>query len=156
MLHLQIPVKAPDTARGELEITYLDEELRWVAFYSRMFINCIRPCVPHLNFKLVYFHHVFILSHFDRVSRGDKGNLFILKMIDPSYRVPAWYAVSLSLYTIYIDSALLPLCFLPFKGFKLPSELSEIGTYTSKPMCNHYSRQANLKHFGTVLYVQSF
>lgn len=24
-----------------------------------------------------------------RVSRGDKGNLFILKMVDPSYRVPA-------------------------------------------------------------------
>ncbi|CAJ2649162.1 unnamed protein product [Trifolium pratense] len=46
-----IPVKAPDTARGSLEITYLDEELR--------------------------------------VSRGDKGNLFILKMVDPSYRVPA-------------------------------------------------------------------
>ncbi|KAI7745343.1 hypothetical protein M8C21_027955 [Ambrosia artemisiifolia] len=45
-----IPVKAPDTARGSLEITYLDEELR--------------------------------------VSRGDKGNLFILRMIDPSYRVP--------------------------------------------------------------------
>ncbi|KAK7246849.1 hypothetical protein RIF29_41719 [Crotalaria pallida] len=45
-----IPVKAPDSARGELEITYLDEELR--------------------------------------VSRGDKGNLFILKMVDPSYRVP--------------------------------------------------------------------
>ncbi|KAJ1435003.1 Plastid lipid-associated protein/fibrillin conserved domain [Sesbania bispinosa] len=45
-----IPVKAPETARGELEITYLDEELR--------------------------------------VSRGDKGNLFILKMVDPSYRVP--------------------------------------------------------------------
>lgn len=45
-----IPVKAPERARGELEITYLDEELR--------------------------------------VSRGDKGNLFILKMIDPSYRVP--------------------------------------------------------------------
>ncbi|XP_004485506.1 probable plastid-lipid-associated protein 4, chloroplastic isoform X2 [Cicer arietinum] len=47
----QIPVKAPGRARGELEITYLDEELR--------------------------------------VSRGDKGNLFILKMVDPSYRVPA-------------------------------------------------------------------
>ncbi|KAH6766949.1 Plastid-lipid associated protein PAP / fibrillin family protein [Perilla frutescens var. hirtella] len=46
-----IPVKAPETARGELEITYLDEELR--------------------------------------VSRGDKGNLFILQMIDPSYRIPA-------------------------------------------------------------------
>ncbi|KGN66726.1 probable plastid-lipid-associated protein 4, chloroplastic isoform X1 [Cucumis sativus] len=45
-----IPVKAPGRARGELEITYLDEELR--------------------------------------ISRGDKGNLFILKMIDPSYRVP--------------------------------------------------------------------
>ncbi|KVI01781.1 Plastid lipid-associated protein/fibrillin conserved domain-containing protein [Cynara cardunculus var. scolymus] len=45
-----IPVKAPDTARGSLEITYLDEGLR--------------------------------------VSRGDKGNLFILRMIDPSYRVP--------------------------------------------------------------------
>ncbi|XP_052735708.1 probable plastid-lipid-associated protein 4, chloroplastic isoform X2 [Vigna angularis] len=46
----QIPIKAPGRARGELEITYLDEELR--------------------------------------VSRGDKGNLFILKMVDPSYRVP--------------------------------------------------------------------
>ncbi|XP_071729870.1 probable plastid-lipid-associated protein 4, chloroplastic [Rutidosis leptorrhynchoides] len=45
-----IPVKAPDTARGSLEITYLDEELR--------------------------------------VSRGNKGNLFVLRMIDPSYRVP--------------------------------------------------------------------
>nr|GFB49687.1 hypothetical protein [Tanacetum cinerariifolium] len=45
-----IPVKAPDTARGSLEITYLDEALR--------------------------------------VSRGDKGNLFILWMKDPSYRVP--------------------------------------------------------------------
>ncbi|XP_074272844.1 putative plastid-lipid-associated protein 4, chloroplastic [Silene latifolia] len=45
-----IPVKAPDRARGSLEITYLDEDLR--------------------------------------VSRGDKGNLFILKMIDRSYRVP--------------------------------------------------------------------
>ncbi|KAI8532173.1 hypothetical protein RHMOL_Rhmol11G0192800 [Rhododendron molle] len=45
-----IPIKAPDRARGTLDITYLDEELR--------------------------------------VSRGDKGNLFILKMIDRSYRVP--------------------------------------------------------------------
>ncbi|KAJ6805641.1 putative plastid-lipid-associated protein 4, chloroplastic [Iris pallida] len=45
-----IPIKAPDRARGELEITYLDEEIR--------------------------------------VSRGDKGNLFILRMADPSYRVP--------------------------------------------------------------------
>ncbi|KAL0365075.1 UNVERIFIED_CONTAM: putative plastid-lipid-associated protein 4, chloroplastic [Sesamum angustifolium] len=45
-----IPIKAPGRARGELEITYLDEELR--------------------------------------VSRGDKGNLFILTMVDPSYRVP--------------------------------------------------------------------
>ncbi|KMZ73017.1 PAP fibrillin [Zostera marina] len=45
-----IPVKAPDRARGELEITYLDDEIR--------------------------------------ISRGDKGNLFILKMVDPSYRVP--------------------------------------------------------------------
>ncbi|XP_071724959.1 probable plastid-lipid-associated protein 4, chloroplastic [Rutidosis leptorrhynchoides] len=45
-----IPVKAPGRARGELEITYLDEDLR--------------------------------------VSRGDKGNLFVLKMVDPSYRVP--------------------------------------------------------------------
>ncbi|XVE94046.1 hypothetical protein REPUB_Repub01dG0246500 [Reevesia pubescens] len=45
-----IPIKAPGRARGELEITYLDEELR--------------------------------------ISRGDKGNLFILKMVDPSYRVP--------------------------------------------------------------------
>ncbi|CAH9058527.1 unnamed protein product [Cuscuta europaea] len=45
-----IPIKAPETARGSLDITYLDEEMR--------------------------------------VSRGDKGNLFILKMVDPSYRVP--------------------------------------------------------------------
>uniref|UniRef100_A0A7C9DND4 Plastid lipid-associated protein/fibrillin conserved domain-containing protein n=1 Tax=Opuntia streptacantha TaxID=393608 RepID=A0A7C9DND4_OPUST len=45
----QIPVKAPETARGSLEITYLDEDLR--------------------------------------VSRGDKGNLFILKIVDRSYRI---------------------------------------------------------------------
>ncbi|KAG2261487.1 hypothetical protein Bca52824_068566 [Brassica carinata] len=45
-----IPVNAPETARGELEITYVDEELR--------------------------------------LSRGDKGNLFILKMFDPTYRIP--------------------------------------------------------------------
>ncbi|KAF8013998.1 hypothetical protein BT93_I1760 [Corymbia citriodora subsp. variegata] len=46
----QIPIKNPGSGRGQLEITYLDEELR--------------------------------------ISRGDKGNLFILKMVDPSYRVP--------------------------------------------------------------------
>ncbi|KAI0507550.1 hypothetical protein KFK09_013676 [Dendrobium nobile] len=46
-----IPIVAPGRARGELEITYLDEEIR--------------------------------------VSRGDKGNLFILKMVDPAYRVPS-------------------------------------------------------------------
>ncbi|CAA2933978.1 Hypothetical predicted protein [Olea europaea subsp. europaea] len=46
-----IPVKAPDRARGELEISYLDVELR--------------------------------------VSRGDKGNLFILKMVDPLYEIPS-------------------------------------------------------------------
>ncbi|CAI9764507.1 unnamed protein product [Fraxinus pennsylvanica] len=46
-----IPVKAPERARGELEITYLDVELR--------------------------------------VSRGDKGNLFILKMVDPLYEIPS-------------------------------------------------------------------
>ncbi|XP_051146487.1 probable plastid-lipid-associated protein 4, chloroplastic [Andrographis paniculata] len=45
-----IPVKAPGRARGELEISYLDSQLR--------------------------------------VSRGDKGNLFILVMVDPSYRIP--------------------------------------------------------------------
>ncbi|XVF00724.1 hypothetical protein REPUB_Repub04eG0026100 [Reevesia pubescens] len=50
ILQTQIPIEAPGRARGELEITYLDEELR--------------------------------------ISRGDKGNLFILKMVDPSYRVP--------------------------------------------------------------------
>ncbi|XP_066307513.1 probable plastid-lipid-associated protein 4, chloroplastic [Miscanthus floridulus] len=45
-----IPIKAPGSGKGELEVTYLDEELR--------------------------------------VSRGDKGNLFVLKMVDPTYRVP--------------------------------------------------------------------
>ncbi|KAL8536046.1 hypothetical protein ACS0TY_011617 [Phlomoides rotata] len=45
-----ISVKAPGRAQGELEITYLDQDLR--------------------------------------VSRGDKGNLFILTIVDPSYRVP--------------------------------------------------------------------
>jgi len=46
-----IPVKAPDgTARGELEITYVDEELR--------------------------------------ISRGKGNLLFILKMFDPTYRIP--------------------------------------------------------------------
>eukprot|EP00258_Populus_trichocarpa_P002808 XP_002303164.3 probable plastid-lipid-associated protein 4, chloroplastic isoform X1 [Populus trichocarpa] len=45
-----IPIKSPGSGRGQLEITYLDEELR--------------------------------------ISRGDRGNLFVLKMADPSYRVP--------------------------------------------------------------------
>ncbi|XP_039019257.1 probable plastid-lipid-associated protein 4, chloroplastic [Hibiscus syriacus] len=45
-----IPIKSPGSGRGQLEITYLDEELR--------------------------------------ISRGDRGNLFILKMVDPLYRVP--------------------------------------------------------------------
>jgi hypothetical protein len=45
-----ISVNAPDQARGELEITYVDDELR--------------------------------------ISRGDKGNLFILRMVDPTYIVP--------------------------------------------------------------------
>ncbi|BAT86791.1 hypothetical protein LR48_Vigan09g270500 [Vigna angularis] len=45
-----IPIKSPGSGRGQLEITYLDEDLR--------------------------------------ISRGNRGNLFILKMVDPSYRVP--------------------------------------------------------------------
>ncbi|CAN4108070.1 unnamed protein product [Withania somnifera] len=45
-----IPIKNRGSGRGQLEITYLDEEIR--------------------------------------ISRGDKGNLFILRMVDPSYRVP--------------------------------------------------------------------
>ncbi|KAK7302447.1 hypothetical protein RJT34_13337 [Clitoria ternatea] len=45
-----IPIKSPGSGRGQLEITYLDEDLR--------------------------------------ISRGNGGNLFILKMVDPSYRVP--------------------------------------------------------------------
>ncbi|TYI33953.1 hypothetical protein ES332_A04G169700v1 [Gossypium tomentosum] len=45
-----IPIKSPGSGRGQLEITYLDEELR--------------------------------------ISRGNRENLFILKVVDPSYRVP--------------------------------------------------------------------
>nr|ACJ85069.1 unknown [Medicago truncatula]AFK47135.1 unknown [Medicago truncatula] len=45
-----IPIKSSGGGRGQLEITYLDEDLR--------------------------------------ISRGNRGNLFILKMVDPSYRVP--------------------------------------------------------------------
>ncbi|XP_073029275.1 probable plastid-lipid-associated protein 4, chloroplastic isoform X2 [Primulina eburnea] len=45
-----IPVKSRGSGRGQLEISYLDDELR--------------------------------------VSRGNQGNLFILRMADPNYRVP--------------------------------------------------------------------
>ncbi|KAL8264822.1 hypothetical protein R6Q59_022952 [Mikania micrantha] len=45
-----IPIRARGSGRGQLEITYLDEELR--------------------------------------ISRGNEGNLFILSMVDPTYRVP--------------------------------------------------------------------
>ncbi|KAF5936863.1 hypothetical protein HYC85_024369 [Camellia sinensis] len=45
-----IPIKSRGSGRGQLEITYLDEELR--------------------------------------ISRGNQGNLFILRMVDPFYRVP--------------------------------------------------------------------
>ena len=44
-----IPIKAPASARGELDITYLDEDMR--------------------------------------ICRGDKGNLFVLLMEDPSVRL---------------------------------------------------------------------
>jgi hypothetical protein len=44
-----IPIKAPDTAIGELDTTFVDSELR--------------------------------------ISRGDKGNLFVLKMEDPTARL---------------------------------------------------------------------
>eukprot|EP00270_Netrium_digitus_P005913 TRINITY_DN17988_c0_g1_i1.p1 TRINITY_DN17988_c0_g1~~TRINITY_DN17988_c0_g1_i1.p1 ORF type:complete len:265 (-),score=56.75 TRINITY_DN17988_c0_g1_i1:156-950(-) len=46
-----IPIKAPGSARGELEITYLDDNLR--------------------------------------ISRGNRGNLFVLSMADNSFRIPA-------------------------------------------------------------------
>lgn len=45
-----IPINARGSGRGQLEITYLDEELR--------------------------------------ISRGNRGNLFVLRMVDPIYRVP--------------------------------------------------------------------
>ncbi|KAK4491240.1 hypothetical protein RD792_001974 [Penstemon davidsonii] len=45
-----IPIKSRGSGRGQLEITYLDDELR--------------------------------------ISRGNQGNLFVLRMVDPQYRVP--------------------------------------------------------------------
>eukprot|EP00245_Coleochaete_scutata_P015085 TRINITY_DN65_c0_g5_i1.p1 TRINITY_DN65_c0_g5~~TRINITY_DN65_c0_g5_i1.p1 ORF type:complete len:279 (+),score=53.62 TRINITY_DN65_c0_g5_i1:50-838(+) len=45
-----IPIKSPETARGQLEITYLDENMR--------------------------------------ISRGNRGNLFVLLMDDPDYKIP--------------------------------------------------------------------
>ncbi|CAK9151187.1 unnamed protein product [Ilex paraguariensis] len=45
-----IPIKSRGSGRGQLEITYLDGDLR--------------------------------------ISRGNQGNLFILRMVDPEYRVP--------------------------------------------------------------------
>ncbi|XP_019171692.1 PREDICTED: probable plastid-lipid-associated protein 4, chloroplastic [Ipomoea nil] len=45
-----IPINARGSGRGQIEITYLDEDLR--------------------------------------ITRGNQGNLFILRMVDPSYRVP--------------------------------------------------------------------
>eukprot|EP00271_Cylindrocystis_brebissonii_P010647 TRINITY_DN26912_c0_g1_i1.p1 TRINITY_DN26912_c0_g1~~TRINITY_DN26912_c0_g1_i1.p1 ORF type:complete len:265 (-),score=47.03 TRINITY_DN26912_c0_g1_i1:711-1505(-) len=44
-----IPVKSPESARGYLDITYLDEEMR--------------------------------------IARGNRGNLFVLTMADPEYRI---------------------------------------------------------------------
>lgn len=37
---MQIPVNAPETARGELEITYVDEELRLVVDESFFPVLC--------------------------------------------------------------------------------------------------------------------
>jgi hypothetical protein len=77
---VQIPIKAPDSARGELEITYVDEELRLVVNDSFHFHVLSTKYPKRLNIETMLF--------FCRLSRGDKGNLFILKMFDPTYRIP--------------------------------------------------------------------
>ncbi|BAB01071.1 unnamed protein product [Arabidopsis thaliana] len=75
-----IPVKAPDgTARGELEITYVDEELRSVVNDSFSFLYGTDN-QKHLNLETMFI--------FYRISRGKGNLLFILKMFDPTYRIP--------------------------------------------------------------------
>jgi len=77
---VQIPVKAPDgTARGELEITYVDEELRSVVNDSFSFLYGTDN-QKHLNLETMFI--------FYRISRGKGNLLFILKMFDPTYRIP--------------------------------------------------------------------
>lgn len=99
----QIPVKAPGRARGELEITYLDEELRLdcESTYINLAFSLLKFAILYLDlmqnkvaatqlFLNVTRGCIIIFFCCGRVSRGDKGNLFILTMVDPSYRVPTW------------------------------------------------------------------
>lgn len=80
---LQIPIRSPGSGRGQLEITYLDEELRSV-LYKKKKTLCLKLTRNHG--LIAAWNHV--CSYFCRISRGNRENLFILKMVDPSYRVP--------------------------------------------------------------------
>ena len=53
---VQIPIKAPGRARGELEITYLDEELRLVSFSEL----CIDTCLGRLIDLMIVLFHLLI------------------------------------------------------------------------------------------------
>nr|XP_043627412.1 probable plastid-lipid-associated protein 4, chloroplastic isoform X2 [Erigeron canadensis] len=75
----QIPIKARGSGRGQLEITYLDEELS----------NAGQQRTSKLTiFLKKVLNRQYFATMNDMISRGNEGNLFILRMVDPTYRVP--------------------------------------------------------------------
>ena len=68
-----LPVDAPPGARGKLDTTYLDDMLR---------VHDIWPSCMH-GFVQQWRHPERKLCGAGQVSRGDRGNLFILEKAAP-------------------------------------------------------------------------
>ncbi|KAI7995187.1 Omega-3 fatty acid desaturase, endoplasmic reticulum [Camellia lanceoleosa] len=84
----QIPIKAPGRARGELEITYLDEELCGHGSFSNSpLLNSVVGHLLHLSILVPY--HGWRISH--RTHHQNHGYRFLLCGWTPLLTCMPWY-----------------------------------------------------------------